>query len=443
MIDMFWVAMACHARRKTARKPPSVMSLGLAAVPPVFRSVILACSAFRSPRDPALVRHVARVLWRRARLTAAAKPPELELSGVGRFEQFRKRLRLNVSNGAQAALPRCSIGVARQLAIEHPHHGFEEQVIALRSWMTVVLIWRLHPRDDLVGEYFERSSCAHRQYLRAAHALELVESPIGLCNRVSRNEHAMAFHEQNGLVTDYASQAFALVECICGSRIGVVIGNVAVEKSCGLVGRHQTIILEHVQRQCPRLVRVQHHPCAADSMDRCMYALRRQLDNTLALERLPCLIEYDHVARPRLRPVQAEGQDQISIVAAGYGDREMVVDPFLQLVQDGQAVGGGELNLRLQNGIDRSGRSQRMNGHGESPQDDRSMSIANIATNTGRQRTIGAQATVEVRPGFLRESDSAKVTPTAEGPGAGSSRRLELFADPRFSRTRILLTFAR
>ena len=64
--------------------------------------------------------------------------------------------------------------------------------------------------------------------------------------------------------------------------------------------------------------------------------------------------------------MQTEGQNQISTVAAGHGNREVVVDAFLQFVQDGQAEGGGEVDLRLQDGINGSGGRQRMDGHDES-----------------------------------------------------------------------------
>jgi hypothetical protein len=39
MIDTFRAAMACHARRTTARKPCLVISLGLAAALPMFRII--------------------------------------------------------------------------------------------------------------------------------------------------------------------------------------------------------------------------------------------------------------------------------------------------------------------------------------------------------------------------------------------------------------------
>ena len=62
--------------------------------------------------------------------------------------------------------------------------------------------------------------------------------------------------------------------------------------------------------------------------------------------------------------MQAEGQDEVPVVVTGHGYGEMVVDPFLQFVQDSQAIGGGKLGLRFGDGIGFARGSQRMNGHG-------------------------------------------------------------------------------
>ena len=62
--------------------------------------------------------------------------------------------------------------------------------------------------------------------------------------------------------------------------------------------------------------------------------------------------------------MQAEGQDEVPVVVTGHGYGEMVVDPFLQFVQDSQAIGGGKLGLRFRDGIGFARGSQRMNGHG-------------------------------------------------------------------------------
>ncbi|MNC86871.1 hypothetical protein D3C83_25570 [compost metagenome] len=99
-----------------------------------------------------------------------------------------------------------------------------------------------------------------------------------------------------------------------------------------------------------------------------MDALRRELDDALAFERPAGLVEHDHVARARLRPVQAEGQDQVAVVAPRHGDGEVVVDALLQLVEHGEAVRGGEMDLRLPDGIDGAGGGKLVHGHGGSPQ---------------------------------------------------------------------------
>jgi hypothetical protein len=97
-------------------------------------------------------------------------------------------------------------------------------------------------------------------------------------------------------------------------------------------------------------------------MDRRVDALRRQLDHALAFERLPRLVEHDQVARTRLRPVQAEGQDQVAIVPARQRDGEVVVDAFFELVQHREAVRSGKVDFRLPDRIS-SQRLQRKDGH--------------------------------------------------------------------------------
>ena len=108
---------------------------------------------------------------------------------------------------------------------------------------------------------------------------------------------------------------------------------------------------------------MEHYTYTADAVDRRMDALRRQLDHAFALERATGFVKDDHVARPGLRPMQAEGKDQIAVVAAGNGHGEVVVDSLFQLVQHGQAVRCGEVHLRLRHRIDRTRRRQWMNRH--------------------------------------------------------------------------------
>ena len=141
-------------------------------------------------------------------------------------------------------------------------------------------------------------------------------------------------------------------------------GDMAVEE-CGRLARwHQAVVLQHVERHRPGLVRVQHHARTADAVDGRVDALRRQLDHALALERLPRFVEHDQVARARFRPVQAERQDQVAVLVPRHGDREVVVDALLELVQHRKAVRSGEVDLGLADRVGRGRCYQGMDGHG-------------------------------------------------------------------------------
>ena len=65
--------------------------------------------------------------------------------------------------------------------------------------------------------------------------------------------------------------------------------------------------------------------------------------------------------------MHTEGQDEVSVVPAGHGCGEVVVDAFFQLVQYGQSVSGGKMDLGLRDGIDRARGTQRVNGHDGGP----------------------------------------------------------------------------
>ena len=78
------------------------------------------------------------------------------------------------------------------------------------------------------------------------------------------------------------------------------------EKSRGLAGRYQAVVLQHVERQGPVLVGVKHDAPAGNAVNRSMDALRRKFDEAFALERVPGFVENDQVAGARLRPVQSE-----------------------------------------------------------------------------------------------------------------------------------------
>ena len=149
---------------------------------------------------------------------------------------------------------------------------------------------------------------------------------------------------------------------IGGALVVVVVGDVAVVERCRLVGGQQAVVLQHVERHGPRLVRVHDHARPGDAVDRRVDAAGGELDDAITFERLAVLVEHDHVARPGLGPVEAEGQDEEPVVAAGDRHREVVVDPFFQLMQHRQAVRGGEVDLRLGDGISAGG-GQGMDVH--------------------------------------------------------------------------------
>jgi hypothetical protein len=95
-----------------------------------------------------------------------------------------------------------------------------------------------------------------------------------------------------------------------------------------------------------------------------MDALRGKLDHAFALQRFPGFVEHDQIARARLGPVQAEGQDQVAVLMAGDRDREVIVDALFQLVQYREPVGGGEVDLGLPDRVGRGRSCQGMDGHG-------------------------------------------------------------------------------
>src|SRR5258706_3425592 len=84
-----------------------------------------------------------------------------------------------------------SVGIARQFAVEHPHHRREVKPLALGARVAVISARGLNLRHDLVGKDLERPPRAHRQHLSAADALELVEAAIGLRDRLADDEDAV------------------------------------------------------------------------------------------------------------------------------------------------------------------------------------------------------------------------------------------------------------
>ncbi len=108
---------------------------------------------------------------------------------------------------------------------------------------------------------------------------------------------------------------------------------------------------------------MQHDARAGQAMDGRVDALRGALDVAGAFERSARFVPYDHVARTRFGPVQPERQDQVAVVAARHGHREMVVDALLEIVQHGETVGRGEVYFRLGQRVEFACGGKRMDGH--------------------------------------------------------------------------------
>jgi hypothetical protein len=91
---------------------------------------------------------------------------------------------------------------------------------------------------------------------------------------VADYQHTVILHEQDVLVSDHTRQPLAFVKSIRGAGVGVVIGDVAVEVGRSLIRRQQAVVLQHVERKRPGLMRVQHYAYTGDAVDRRVDALR-------------------------------------------------------------------------------------------------------------------------------------------------------------------------
>src|SRR5262245_41377456 len=148
------------------------------------------------------------------------------------------------------------VGVAGHLAVEDAHHCLEEEALALGARVAVVLGRRLHLRHDVVGERFERLAGRHRQHLRAAYALQLVQPAVRLRDGVARDQHAVVLHEEHVVVAHQVREAHALVDVVRGTHVGIVVSDAAVEKRRGLARGDEPIVLQHIQCERPGLMRV-------------------------------------------------------------------------------------------------------------------------------------------------------------------------------------------
>ena len=205
-----------------------------------------------------------------------------------------------------------SVAVARQLAIEDAHHRLEEQALALGARMAVVGVRRLHARDDLVGEHLERPAGAQREHLVAADALEPVEAPVRLRHRRAGDEDAVVLHEDDRLAVHRRGQALAFGRgsrpCRCSRRrrrSGRGRTPRSGSPSTSRLSFSMLSAIAHVWWVCSTT-------CAP--VMRWIGAWMQCADSSS--EPSPSsdaavVVEDDQVAGARLRPVQAEGQDQV------------------------------------------------------------------------------------------------------------------------------------
>ena len=121
-----------------------------------------------------------------------------------------------------------------------------------------------------------------------------------------------------GLIPISAARRSPSASVAARAGVVVVVGDVAVEERRRLARRQEAVVGQHVERGGPGLVGVEDDARAGDPVDRRMDALRRELERSLALEDAAGLVEHDQVAGARLRPVQAERQDEVLAVAAGH-----------------------------------------------------------------------------------------------------------------------------
>ena len=128
--------------------------------------------------------------------------------------------------------------------------------------------------DHLGAEHFNRLTRGQGHDLRAADALELVQAAVGLCHGFAGHHHTVVFHEKNGLVAQARGQSLTFFQTAGQALVVVVIGNLPVKESGCLAGRNQAVVLEHIERHGPMLMRVQNHIGARDAVQRRMNALR-------------------------------------------------------------------------------------------------------------------------------------------------------------------------
>jgi hypothetical protein len=80
----------------------------------------------------------------------------------------------------------------------------------------------------------------------------------GLRDGVAGDEDAVVLQEHDLLVAHRSRETLAFAREIGRALVVVVVGDlVAVERS-RLARRHDAVVLQHVERDGPRLVRVQH-----------------------------------------------------------------------------------------------------------------------------------------------------------------------------------------
>ena len=124
-------------------------------------------------------------------------------------------------------------------------------------------------------EHFKRLAATHGQQLGVAGFFQFVQAPIGLCHAVADSHHAVVFHEQHLLVLQDGGQALALTQGFGQTGVAVVVGDAVVKKRRCLAGGQKAVVLQHIERSCPRLVGMQDHFGACDAVQRRVNALGR------------------------------------------------------------------------------------------------------------------------------------------------------------------------
>ena len=132
--------------------------------------------------------------------------------------------------------------------------------------------------------------------------------------------------------------ALGLVE---GDAAEALVGDAAEEPRRGLMRHLEPPALNHGEARGVGHVDVEDRlvarvrPVAGD-----VDVARRRLDLAFPFQHLPGAVDHQEVGRPHLAPVDAVGIDQVTLLAAGQRDREVVADALVELMFRGEAERG-------------------------------------------------------------------------------------------------------